>query len=104
MPRSYVTDDRLNTAPDFPTDRPPTRAEVWAYISHVYAEVWTTDKMEAHAKACWVGNYVRWVNLHFWRKKPDWIGDAQMELDTDEVEGPISVDDANYEFVKGLMG
>jgi hypothetical protein len=98
-----VSDEKLNTAPEMPTDRPPTRAEVWAYITHVYEGLWTEDKMEAHAKACWAGNYVRWVNLHGWRKKPDWEGEAQLELGTEEVEGPISVDNANYDYVKGLM-
>ena len=101
--RKFVTDEKLNTAPPIPTDRPPTRAEVWAYVSHVYADVWKADKMEAHAKAAWAGNYVRWVNLLGWRKKPDWTGDAQLELGTEEVEAPISVRNANYEYVKGLM-
>ena len=98
MPRKYVGDDKLNTAPDLPTDRPPTRAEVWAYITHVYEGLWTQDKMEAHAKACWAGNYVRWVNFQGWRKKPDSKGEG------DDIELlVISVDDANYDYVKGLI-
>ena len=98
MPRKYVTDDKLNTAPEIPTDRPPTRAEVWAYVSHVYNGLWDEEKMKAHAKACWAGNYVRWVNLLFWRKPPDWTeGEAKL------IDGPITVDNANYEYVKGLI-
>ena len=100
MPRKYVTDDKLTTAPDFPTDRPPTRAEVWAYVTHVYDGLWDRKKMEAHSKACWAGNYVRWVNLHGWRKLPDWTEGE----DAEELELlVIPVDNANYDYVKGLM-
>lgn len=105
-PLRYVSDEKLNTAPPVPTDRPPTRAEVWAYVSHVYEGLWDEAKMKAHAKACWAGNYVRWVNFLGWRKKPDWVGDAQLELDDeDQLPGilAITVSNANYEYVKGLM-
>ena len=73
---------------------------MWAYVTHVYAELWDKSKMEAHSKACWAGNYVRWVNLHFWRLPPDWTEDTPTEK---RIEGPISVDNANYEYVKGLI-
>lgn len=72
LPRKFVPDNRWETAPPIPLDRPPTRAEVWAYVKHMYHDLKTPAELEAHAKATFVGNYVRWVNFNGWRKPPDW--------------------------------
>jgi len=68
----FVNDGVWATAPKMPHDRPPTRAEVWAYVHHCYEAVKTHDEMVAHAKCLFVGNYVYAVNLRGWDKPPDW--------------------------------
>lgn len=72
LTRRFISDNQYESAPPIPTDRPPTRAEVWAHVQHYYEGVKTREEMEGFAKATFIGNYVRWVNLQDWRKPPDW--------------------------------
>lgn len=55
-----------------PFDRPPTRAEVWEYAVHWYADLKTEQELKDFARTAWVGNYVTWVNRYGWRNPPDW--------------------------------
>ncbi len=68
----YVPDDRWQTAPAIPSDRPPTRAEVWAYVEHMYGDLKSETELKGFAAQMWAGNYVRWVNFEGWDKQPDW--------------------------------
>lgn len=72
-PREYVADDRYLTAPAMPTDRPPTKEEVWAYWSHQLDGVKTTDEIKLFARGSWAWAYVYEVNFRGWRKHPDWV-------------------------------
>ena len=91
----YVPDERVDNAPPIPTDRPPTRAEVWARYHHLYFDLkghkptpLCTDKcqslpvgeLEADCLADWVWGYVYFYNFEGWRKQPDWVeGDPVIE-------------------------
>ena len=101
MTARFVSDEKLKTAPPLPLDRPPTRAEVWAYVRHLYHDLWPEEKLKTHAAETWAGNYVTWVNNQGWSKRPDWQpGDDESPV----VERPIDVANANYRYVKSLMG
>lgn len=77
-----------------PPDRPPTKAEVWAYVTHYYTGIKTEQEMRDHAFGCWVGNYVYWVNFRGWRRHPDWKdGDGLIEAACPS--GPIFPDQAH---------
>lgn len=78
--RQFVPDHRYEGAPPVPTDRPPTRAEVWAHVRHYYADIKTEQEMRDFAAATWIGNYTYWVNVNGWRRQPDWKeGDGIVE-------------------------
>ena len=72
MTTKYLPDDRWQSAPPIPLDRPPTRAEVWAYVEHLYHDLKTEDERKAFAAQMWAGNYAWWVNWNGWNKQPDW--------------------------------
>ena len=51
--------------------RPPTRAEVWAYVSHYFRGVKTHEECVAYAIHVFVGTYVYNVNVYGWALPPD---------------------------------
>lgn len=62
----------FDTRPPMPTDRPATRAEVWAYAHHFYAALKTEDDLRAWSKKMFVDNYIQAVNFNGWLNPPDW--------------------------------
>lgn len=74
--RFRLVEKRHATAPQLPTDRPPTKAEVWAYWSHIYDGIKTHAELIADAKADWAYKYATWWLRRGWRKQPDWIEGA----------------------------
>lgn len=100
MSKKFVPDDRWESQPDFPTDRPPTRAEVWEYVQHYYHDLKSEREMKAYAAQCWAGNYVYWVNFHGWDKQPDWKpGDPVIPAGVPG-RGDIKSGDNAYQIVK----
>lgn len=78
--KKFVPDHRFEGAPRLPWHRPPTRAEVWAHVTHWFHDVKTEEEMKDFARALWVGNYVFHVNVCGWRRQPNWKeGDAVIE-------------------------
>lgn len=73
---SFVPDNRYETAPPLPTNRPPTRRECFAYYSHVFKDVKDDTAIAQHAREVWAWRYVEWVNGRGWRKQPDWVEGA----------------------------
>jgi hypothetical protein len=70
---------RWESAPKFPVDRPPTKAEVWAFYSHIYKNVKTDAELKSQARTAWALKYIFWW-MQGWRKQPDWVeGDAVIE-------------------------
>jgi hypothetical protein len=65
--------ERFESSPPFPGGRPPTRRECYEYVKHNYSYCWGEEKIVAHAKACFIGNYVYYVNFNGWDKPPDWV-------------------------------
>jgi hypothetical protein len=74
------------SAPSLPTDRPPTRAEVWAHYHHIYFDFkghrpngictptcLRTDgnELEVEAAEMWAWRYVVALR-NGWDKQPDW--------------------------------
>ena len=68
----FVPDERYETAPRLPTDRPPTRREVWERLNHLYYDLKTPAQIATLAKGTWLFAYVWAVNLRGWDKPPDW--------------------------------
>ena len=60
------------TAPKLPWHRPPTRAEVWAYVEHYYRGVKTKENAVVLAVRLFTGNYIHWVQTTGWDMPPDW--------------------------------
>jgi hypothetical protein len=71
-----------------PTDRPPTRAEVWNYYHGIYFDLkghkpstictprCNTEpegELERFCQDEWVWGYVYWFNFKDWRKQPEWL-------------------------------
>lgn len=97
---TYVTEDRWETAPKPPLDRPPTRAETWAYYSHIYAD--DLENAAIRARNTWAWLYVYCFNFRGWRKQPDWKeGDPVIEAGIPN--GPFFPGEANYASVKLLL-
>lgn len=67
-----MPDNRYETAPALPTQRPPTRAECWNHYHHYFQGLKPYDQIVKFAKTQWAWFYVRWVNIHGWDKPPDW--------------------------------
>ena len=71
---------KMETQPPRPPDRPPTRQEAWEYTKHWYGKLKTEDELKAHAKSLFVGNYVYYVNFLGWTYPPDWrVGEPVVE-------------------------
>ena len=78
--KAFVSEFDLATAPPVPFDRPPTKAEVWAYMTHVYSKLMDGGELRRRAREKWAGNYVYCVNIRGWNKQPDWVeGEAVIE-------------------------
>lgn len=103
MTKKFVPDDRWQSAPELPTDRPPTREEVWAYTEHMYADLKTRQEMQAHAAFAWAGTYVYWVNHNNWGKQPDWIPGAPVIASAVPKQGEIKSGDHSYPIVKSFL-
>jgi hypothetical protein len=86
--KQFIPDDRLEKAPGLPTDRPPTRAEIWAHYHAIYFDlkghapstlctprcVTKPEKeLEKFAGDEWVWAYVYFYNFKGWRKQPEWL-------------------------------
>lgn len=69
----YVEPDVLATAPVLTCDRPPTKAEVWEYVKHVYGATKTDDELKKTAREKWASNFMFAVNHRGWDKHPDWV-------------------------------
>jgi hypothetical protein len=70
---AHVQESRWSTeAPKTPTHRPPTRAEVWAYVEHYYRGVKTKEQAIVLAIRIFTGNYIQWVQVEGWDMPPDW--------------------------------
>lgn len=82
----FVPDERIQSAPAFPLDRPPTRAEVWAHYHHIYFDfkghrpnTLCTDacirtegnELEVEAAEAWAWWYITRLR-NGWNKQPDW--------------------------------
>lgn len=81
-----IAEVNIHTAPPIPTNRPPTRAEVWAHVQHFYGNLKTTAELEKMARDRWAGNYIYAVNFNGWRKQPDWTeGDPVIDVGLPEV-------------------
>jgi hypothetical protein len=64
-------------APMLPTNRPPTKREVWDRYSYIYGEIKGEDELRRFCRDAWAWHYVSWFNFKAWRKHPDWVdGDA----------------------------
>ena len=59
-------------APKLVWHRPPTRAEVWAYVEHYYRGVRTKEQAIVLAVRIFTGNYIHWVQTTGWNMPPDW--------------------------------
>lgn len=85
--KRYVPDERIQKAPELPTDRPATRREVWErnhaiyfdFKSHRRTPICTErcdhdrpGELEAFCREAWVWYYVDAYNHRDWRKQPDW--------------------------------
>lgn len=83
----HEPDDRWKTAPPLPTDRPPTRREVWAHFHHRFfdlkehqesplcdprCELGPNQELEAFCRDTWVWAYVQRFIHGTWDKQPDW--------------------------------
>jgi len=99
----FVPDDRWESAPPLPTDRPPTRAEVWAYTEHMYAGLKTEQELQAHAAFAWAGTYVYWVNFNNWDKQPDWTPGDTVVRNAVPKRGEIKSGDKTYPIVKSYL-
>lgn len=103
MTKKFVPDDRWQSAPPLPPDRPPTREEVWAYTEHMYEGLKSPDEMRAHAAFAWAGTYVYWVNHNGWDKQPDWTpGDPVVPAAVPR-QGDIKSGDHSYPIVKSYL-
>lgn len=69
----YVEPHVLTTAPTLSFDRPPTKAEVWEYVKHVYGDVRAEDELKKLARDKWATNFMFAVNHRGWDKHPDWV-------------------------------
>lgn len=74
--KQYVQDNLWENAPRYPTDRPPTRKEVWEYNQHFFPHR-SREELAGKAKWDWLYAYVYFVNMRDWRMPPDWVqGDS----------------------------
>lgn len=101
--KKFVPDDRWESAPELPTDRPPTREEVWAYTEHMYADLKTPHELKAHAAFAWAGTYAYWVNHNGWDKQPDWIPGDEVIPAAVPAQGEIKSGDHTYPIVKAYL-
>jgi hypothetical protein len=80
--------DREDSAPSFPTDRPPTRREVWARYHYIFFDrkghkvtpsckptCLHTDEgeLEGYCRGAWAWDYVSRFLFRGWDKQPDWV-------------------------------
>ena len=63
--------ERRQQAPPLPSDRPPTRKEVWDHFSFIFPER-ERDDLAVYCREAWVWYYVEAYNFRGWRKQPDW--------------------------------
>jgi len=101
--KRFLPDDRWKSAPDIPTDRPPTRAEVWAYVYHLYHDLKSENELKALAAGMWAGNYVYWVNFNAWAKQPDWTPGDPIVAAGVPARGSIQSGDHVYPIVKSYL-
>lgn len=99
---AFVPDERMADVPALPTDRPMTRAEVWEYVQHIYEGVKTHDEQVTLAKDRWLGNYLWWVNVHGWRKQPDWT-EGESVIGFACPTGPIDAVDKPNDVIYALL-
>lgn len=74
---SQVTDQRIDQlsmdAPMLPTNRPPTKKEVWDRFNFIYQDIKEHGDLARFCRNWWCWAYVDWVNRKAWRKQPDWV-------------------------------
>lgn len=70
--RLFVPDDRYESCPALPNDRPPTRREVWNRYHAYFHDTKTHDEIVTFCKSQWAWYYVRWVMTKGWKCQPDW--------------------------------
>ena len=94
-------EDRWQTQPKMPSDRPPTKLEVWAWVVHMYGPLFEEQKLRDLARDKWAWSYIYAVNFNGWRKHPDWVPGESVVADATPV-GPIEVKDAYFPTVEAL--
>ena len=72
-PPNFVDDERYESAPRMPTDRPPTKFEVRDYWFHILDGVKAEDEITSFCRQSWAWAYVAAVNFKRWGKHPDWL-------------------------------
>ena len=99
----YVPDDRWQSAPAMPFDRPATRAEVWAYVEHMYHDLKPEAERKAFASQSWAFDYVWWVNWRGWDKQPDWTEGDPVIAGAVPERGSIQSGQNLYPIVKSFL-
>lgn len=84
----HVPDERIETAPTLPKERPATKREVWERYHAIFFDrkghrrtPICTDRcnhrnpgeLETFCREAWAWYYVSAFNFHEWRKQPEWV-------------------------------
>lgn len=101
MLHKNTPEEQWKTQPKMPSDRPPTKEEVWAWVSHMYGGIFEVPKLKELAREKWAWSYIYAVNFEGWRKHPDWVPGDSVVADATPV-GPISPGDAYFPTVEAL--
>jgi hypothetical protein len=66
-------EEQYKSQPKMPTDRPPTKQEVWDWVVHMYGGIFEEAKLRQMAQDKWAWAFVWEVNFRGWKKHPDWV-------------------------------